>query len=109
MKSAENRKIIAALLSRLIDGYAPQKIWLYGSHADGIPGPDSDIDLLIIKETSDRMLDRWKKVQSIIAGTHQGVPVETLVLTHAEFERQLNMGDQFIQNILARGEELYAA
>jgi predicted nucleotidyltransferase len=48
---------------------------LFGSHAYGKPGPDSDIDLLIIKETPEHFLDRWVTVQRILTGTHRALPV----------------------------------
>jgi predicted nucleotidyltransferase len=89
--------------------YAPQKVVLFGSYAYGTPGPDSDIDLLIIKETPERFIDRWVMVQRILTGMHQSLPVETLVLTPEEIQRRLTIGDHFIREILEKGEILYAA
>jgi predicted nucleotidyltransferase len=97
------------MLHKLIDAYSPQKVILFGSHAYGTPGPDSDIDLLIIKETSTRFIDRWVVVQRILTGTHRALPVETLVLTPQEVEKRLANGDQFIAEILAKGKVLYGA
>lgn len=94
---------------KLIAEHAPQKVVLFGSHAYGTPGPDSDIDLLIIKETPERFLDRWVTVQRILTGTHRALPVGTLVLTPQEIEHRLAIGDQFIAEILEKGEVLYAA
>ncbi len=101
--------VIQNMLQRLIAEYAPQKVVLFGSHAYGAPGPDSDIDLLIIKETPDRFIDRWVTVQHILTGTHHALPVETLVLTPQEISHRLAAGDHFIAEILERGEVLYAA
>jgi uncharacterized protein len=89
---------------KLIAEHAPQKVVLFGSHAYGTPGPDSDIDLLIIKETPERFLDRWVTVQRILTGTHRMLPVETLVLTPQEIEHRLAIGDQLIAEILEKGE-----
>jgi predicted nucleotidyltransferase len=101
--------VIQCMLQKLIAEYAPQKVVLFGSHAYGTPGPDSDIDLLIIKETPERFLDRWVTVQRILTGTHRGIPVETLVVTPQEIEKRLAIGDQFIAEILEKGKVLYAA
>jgi hypothetical protein len=38
--------------------YRPERIVLFGSYVNGYPGPDSDIDLLVVKETPDRPIDR---------------------------------------------------
>jgi predicted nucleotidyltransferase len=103
------KMIIQGMVWKLIAEYAPQKVVLFGSHAYGTPGPDSDIDLLIIKETPERFLDRWVTVQRILTGTHRALPVETLVLTPREIEHRLAIGDQFIAEILEKGEVLYAA
>ena len=110
MKGADDKKnVIRLILQRLISEYAPRKVILYGSYAYGEPGPDSDIDLLIIKDTSDRFIDRWVTVQGILTGTHPSLPVETLVLNPQEVEDRLAVGDQFIAEILRRGEVLYVA
>ena len=94
-------------VEKLVAGYAPQKVVLFGSYAYGNPGPDSDIDLLIIKETGERFIDRWVEVQRILTGTHRSVPVDTLVLTPEEIELRLAIGDQFVQEILDKGEVLH--
>ncbi len=99
---------IQKILDKLVTGYAPQKVILYGSYAYGKPDRDSDIDLLIIKETTERFIDRWVTVQQILTGTHPSIPVETLVLTPQEMEKRLSIGDQFVEEIITRGEVLYA-
>jgi predicted nucleotidyltransferase len=108
IKNNEVREIIQNILEKLIAEYAPQKVILFGSYAYGEPHPDSDIDLLIIKETSERFIDRWVTVQRILTGTHRSFPVETLVLTPKEIETRLAIGDQFIGEILEKGNVLYA-
>ena len=109
MKVSQNvKKIIQSIIQKLVAQYAPRKVILFGSYAYGVPGPDSDIDLLIIKETKERFIDRWVTVQRILTGTHHRLPVETLVLTPQEIEKREAIGDQFIQEILKKGKVLYA-
>jgi predicted nucleotidyltransferase len=103
------RTVIANMVRMLIIEYSPLKVILFGSQIHGVPTHDSDVDLLIIKETSDRFIDRWVAVQQVLTGTHRGIPVETLVLTPKEVEQRLAVGDQFIAGILEEGELLYAA
>lgn len=100
-------KVIQRMVEKLVGEYAPLKVILFGSHAYGSPDPDSDIDLLIIKETSDRFIDRWVTVGRIIDGTHRSIPVEPLVLTPEELENRLAVGDQFIREIIEKGRVLY--
>jgi predicted nucleotidyltransferase len=103
----EVREVIDNILEKLLAEYAPQKVVLFGSYAYGTPGPDSDIDLLIIKGTPERFIDRWVTVRRILSDTHRTVPLDTLVLTPEEVSIRLAIGDQFIQQILDKGEVLY--
>jgi len=101
------REVIHDILERIIAGYAPQRVILFGSYAQGNPRPGSDIDLLIIKETSDRFIDRWVAVRRALSDPKRTIPVETLVLTPGELAHRLSIGDQFLEEIVEKGEVLY--
>ena len=107
--SEEVQEIIQGILEKLLIGYAPQKVILFGSYAYGNPQPDSDIDLLIIKKTSERFIDRWVTVRRLLSDPKRTVPLETFVLTPEEVSRRLTIGDQFLAEIMEKGEVLYAA
>lgn len=107
--SQEARKEIAKILGRVIAEYVPQQVILFGSYAYGNPRPDSDIDLLIIKDTPERFIDRWVTVRRILSDAKRLLPLDTLILTPQEVAHRLAVGDQFVAEILERGEVLYAA
>jgi len=107
--SQQARDVIQQIVEKLVSEYAPQKVILFGSYAYGDPTPDSDIDLLIIKETPERFIDRWVTVRRILSDPKRMVPLETLVLTPQEVSRRLAIGDQFLAEIMEKGEVLYAA
>ena len=109
MAVLEAREVIENILERLLAGYTPQKVILFGSYAYGNPRPGSDIDLLIIKETSERFIDRWVTVRRLLSDPRRTVPLETIVLTPQEVSKRLVIGDQFLAEILEKGEVLYAA
>ena len=109
MASNEVREVIQGIVDKLLAGYAPQKVILFGSYAYGSPRPDSDIDLLIIKKTGERFIDRWVTVRRLLSDPGRTVPLETLVLTPQEVSNRLAVGDQFLAEILEKGEVLYAA
>ena len=69
--------ILREITNRLVTGYSPVKVILFGSHAYGEPGEDSDIDLLIIKDTSERFWSRLATVRALTV-------VRRTSLTHAE-------------------------
>ncbi len=109
MVASEVREIIQDILEKLLAGYTPQKVILFGSYAYGNPRPDSDIDLLIVKETSERLIDRWVTVRRLLSDSKRMIPLETLVLTPEEISMRLAIGDQFLAEIMGKGEVLYVA
>jgi predicted nucleotidyltransferase len=40
--------VLAEIVRRLVAGFQPERIYLFGSHARGDAGPDSDYDLLMV-------------------------------------------------------------
>jgi len=92
-----------------VEGYCPLKVILFGSHAYGEPSDDSDIDLLIVKDTAERFIDRWVAVQELIADSERRTPVEPIVVTPEELHQRLTRGDQFFQEIVVKGKVLYAS
>ncbi|HSS51939.1 MAG TPA: nucleotidyltransferase domain-containing protein, partial [Thermoanaerobaculia bacterium] len=46
--SPNERKEIRQMVRRIVSQFHPEKIILFGSHARGDAGPDSDVDLLIV-------------------------------------------------------------
>ena len=110
MKSSKKVKtIIQNMVRKLKNNYTPKKIILFGSYAYGNPKSNSDIDLLIIKDTSEWFIDRWITVRRILTDPKRIIPLETLVLTPKELSERLAKGDQFLAEILEKGEVLYAA
>lgn len=51
-----------SVVRRIVAGYDPDRVILFGSGASGEAGEDSDIDLLIIKETDQRPIERRSEV-----------------------------------------------
>jgi predicted nucleotidyltransferase len=100
--------LLAWIVDRLRVEYAPQKIILFGSHAYGTPQHDSDIDLLIIKETGERFLDRWVRVRHLLSDPKRTIPLEPLIMTPQEVRQRLERGDQFLAEIVEKGKVLYA-
>ena len=44
----EEDPILAEIVRRLVEAFHPERIYLFGSHARGEAGPDSDYDLLVV-------------------------------------------------------------
>ena len=106
-ENTKTRSVIQKIVQSLVAGYTPERIILFGSYAYGQPDADSDIDLLIIKATQERFFERLNTVRQVATGTHPHVPFEPIVLTPEELEQRLKVGDQFLSEIVQKGEVLY--
>jgi predicted nucleotidyltransferase len=102
------QRTIEQIAQRLIESYQPQRIILFGSMAYGEPRDDSDIDLLVVKETAESPLERRLRVRRLVADPRRRIPFSPLVLTPDELARRLAAGDAFYQEIVRRGKVLYA-
>lgn len=103
----KNGKIISGVVEKLRRRYHPESIILFGSYAYGTPKRDSDIDLLIIKDTKKEKVERFVEVKRIIYNPNFRIPVSPLVYTPKELKKRIQMGDQFIKEIVERGKVLY--
>jgi len=103
-----NNPIIKKVTRQLIKKYKPIKIVLFGSYANGTSDENSDIDLLIIKDTDKkRRVDRFIEVKKLIFDPKIKIPISPIVLTSKEVKERLSMGDNFIEEILEKGKVLY--
>ncbi len=108
MKHFQNQEaIIRQITQKIAKKYKPDKIILFGSYAYGKPRKDSDIDLLIIKKTKARHIDRAVKVREIIKDENRFVAIEPLVYDPQEIKKRLEMEDDFIKTIIEKGVVLY--
>ncbi|MEM2135245.1 MAG: nucleotidyltransferase domain-containing protein [Candidatus Jordarchaeaceae archaeon] len=101
------KKLLWEIVEKLKSEYKPLKIILFGSYAYGNPGEDSDIDLLILKDTGRRRVDRFVEVKRIIYDPNRRIPVSAFVYTPEELEERLRMGEDFVKEIVEKGIVLY--
>lgn len=107
VRMKEMTQIITGIVEKLKKRYNPLKIILFGSYAYGNPTTDSDIDLFIVKRTKRKRVERFVRVKRIIYDPNRTVPVFPLVYTPEEVEERLEMGDDFMKEILLKGVILY--
>ena len=90
-------------VERLQQALQPQAIWLFGSHARGTATRRSDLDLLLVWETSLPILERIGQVLELLADAP--CAVEPLCYTPDELERIRDR--PFIRSILADRQVLH--
>ena len=87
-----NEELIQRVVNRLVAEYAPQQVILFGSYAYGMPDEDSDIDLLIVKETEEPFMKRvseasWKKEGVLMTGGESSYPMDWLIIAEQDLHR----------------------
>lgn len=97
--------LLQKTIERIISALDPQQIILFGSCAYGRPGPDSDVDLLVVMETDDRPAERIMAVSRLLSP--RPFPVDIVVRTPGELARDLNRVDSFIRDAVEHGRVLY--
>jgi predicted nucleotidyltransferase len=96
----ELNRIVAVIQNE----YDPEKIVLFGSLAAEAVHEWSDIDLLIIKKTDKRPIERTMEVTQLI---HPRVGIDLFIYTPAEFELLQKERYAFLLNILKTGKTVY--
>jgi predicted nucleotidyltransferase len=103
-------EVVQQIVETIRDKYQPEKIILFGSRVWGEPDEDSDLDVLVIKETDEREVDRMREVSRLLRRFQQRpylLPLDVFVKTPGEFAQRLAIGDDFIAEIVERGRVAY--
>lgn len=98
------KKELERILSLLIENYAPEKVILFGSFVNDDLHEWSDLDLLIIKKTSKRPIDRCIELASLL---RPSVGIDFFVYTPEEYEALLKEDFSFIREVEKKGRVLY--
>jgi hypothetical protein len=100
-------EVLVTIIQRIISNPQVIKVILFGSYASQIHtiSPDSDIDLLVIMDTSAPPAERILAVSRLLRP--RPFPMDILVRTPQEITTLLNTGDGFFQEIMAQGKILY--
>lgn len=92
-------------IKRIVNGFNPEKIILFGSYAYGKPTHDSDIDLMVIMETSEKPHKRAVPIRKALKDI--GIAKDIVVKTPEEFEQFKDIVGTIIYPAAHRGRVLY--
>jgi len=97
--------VVTDVINAIVDGYQPEKIILFGSYARNEQTSDSDLDLLIVKETDQSFVQRQRTVRSLFK--RQPIAMDILVYTPAEFEKRRNWLNNIVNIAVKTGKSVY--
>lgn len=105
--SAPGAEALEELVDRIVSSVNPERIILFGSAARGLMGPDSDLDVLVVKSGQHRRIDVMRAIRHALRGFP--FAVDLVVATPDELERFGNSRALVYYPALREGRELYAA
>ena len=100
-----DQALIDDVVGRIVERFHPKRIVLFGSHARGDAGPESDMDLFIEMESDLRPIDRAVAIQRFFGLRLWGLDV--FVYTPAEVAAQRGRIGNLLSYVDAEGKVLY--
>ena len=99
------QEVLDEIVQRIVEVASPERIVLFGSAARGEMGPDSDVDLLVVKSGADRR----RLAQTIYMNLFGvGRAVDVVVVTPEDIERYGDSYALVIEAALREGKVVYA-
>ncbi|HCE59007.1 MAG TPA: hypothetical protein DER09_14530 [Prolixibacteraceae bacterium] len=96
---------ISDIVNKIVLGYNPEKIILFGSYASGNANENSDLDLFVVKKTDLPRPLRMVQVRKMIYGSM--IPVDLVVYTPEEIIDSKKNRYSFVNEVMNTGKILY--
>lgn len=101
------QEVLEKIVQRVVTVAQPERIILFGSAAREEMGPNSDVDLLVVKSGE---FDQGRVLGDIYVGLHGvGQAVDVVLVTPEQVERYQNTHCLVIAPALREGKEIYRA
>jgi predicted nucleotidyltransferase len=89
----------------IVKNVHPDQVILFGSYAAGSPSPDSDLDILVVKDMNLPSHQRSPQIKKYLRGLK--IPIDLVVCTKGELEKWRGIKSTFANEILKRGRVVY--
>lgn len=100
-----DRSKIEEMVRRIVAGFSPEKIILFGSYARGKAGPDSDADLLVVMPVTGSRRRQATAIELALVGVD--LAADVIVVTPEEVERSRRQRGTIIKPAMDEGEVVY--
>ena len=106
-KKNVDEKKLSEIIRRIVKVAAPERIIVFGSAVRGEMGPNSDVDLLVVKGGK---YNRSRLAGEIYMNLHGvGQAVDVILVTPEDIERYRDTHCLIIKPALREGKEVYRA
>jgi len=93
------------IVVKIVEVAHPKAVILFGSHARGEAGPDSDLDLMVVAESDKPRIERYGPVRRLFRG--MGIGMDILVYTPEEFAQFQSVPGSLTYTVVHEGRVLY--
>ncbi len=96
-------------LQVLVEQFQPEQVILFGSYAYGEPTPDSDVDLLVVKEIANSSVADATSIRRAVRHLRHSIanlPLDIMVRAPDDWHRRITNGGSFHNEIAQRGLKL---
>lgn len=100
------QQAIVKMARRIVRKFHPEKIILFGSHARGDAGPNSDVDLLVVMKSPESKPDIALKIRAALADFR--VPKDIIVTRSEDFAWRKDVVGTIEYPAVREGRVLYA-
>jgi predicted nucleotidyltransferase len=94
------------MVKRIVREFKPELIILFGSHARGDAGPDSDVDLLVVLPLAGSKREKQLEIRKALRGIP--TPIDIVVSAPEEFEWRREIVGTIEYPAVREGKLLYA-
>jgi predicted nucleotidyltransferase len=106
IKPANPQALIRRIVRRIVDRFEPEQVILFGSHARGEAGPDSDVDLLVVMDFEGSAFEMAVDIR--VALHDFQVPKDIVVTRPADFVWRKDVVGTIEWPVAREGKVLYA-
>ncbi len=96
---------IEDMVRRIVEGFHPRKIILFGSYARGVADDDSDVDLLVVMPVAGSK--RRQATEIDMALSDRWLPLDLIVVTPQEFDAYKDVVGHILYPAVREGKVLY--
>ncbi len=99
-------ELIEYIVRKIVAHVAPRTVIVFGSHASGQAGPESDLDLFVIQDDGGSNREVRRAIDLLLFGRRFGVDI--IVRRPAEVEANLRDRNPFyVHHVFGRGRVMY--
>lgn len=102
----ELQSSINLAVERLVEALKPERVYLFGSCAHGVPGPTSDVDLLVVvADEADDVIENTRRAYK--ATRHLPRAKDIIVDRSSVFRKRAAWASSIEREVVEKGKLLY--